>query len=212
MECFLCQGIFDCEENLRKHIECAHTQPLFSCLYCAKFFSKAVTRDNHMLEIHKRGELICGFCGQTFNTLSALKDHQVRHKNFLFSFKCTICGRGFVDDNLFFLHMQRHICSGKFTCSKCGKDFRSSYGVKRHFSTCMSKAKPFSCDLCGKGYKTQDILRDHKRNKHAMGTVKICPVCHKKFLPRQSFAKHLSNVHKMNPHLKEIPCDISDTQ
>ncbi|CAK9293383.1 unnamed protein product [Gordionus sp. m RMFG-2023] len=46
-------------------------------------------------------------------------------------------------------------------CDACGKEFRDSYHLKRHYYLHTGK-KPFTCERCGKSYAEQSHLRIHK--------------------------------------------------
>ncbi|XP_019899058.2 putative zinc finger protein 735 isoform X2 [Esox lucius] len=79
--------------------------------------------------------------------------------------------------------------SNGYSCSQCGKAFRTRYDLRRHQSV-HSDAKPFRCDQCDKSYKSKLCLKQHYR-VHTGERPYVCSYCGRSFRIGGSLQAHV---------------------
>lgn len=136
---------------------------------------------------------ICEECGDKFQSLSNLKLHENKHKNFL-PFKCNKCDKGFalkcnLTNHLKFTHSDKK----NFKCDKCDKRFCRPNSLKQHLLS-HSKQRPFKCSLCSKAFVEHRMFLRHKKI-HSDEKEYDCPLCVTKCGRKDNFMRHLKNLH-----------------
>lgn len=58
--------------------------------------------------------------------------------------------------------------SKKYWCLKCGEDFRTSGGIKRHMESKIHMEPRYLCDICKKKYQRHDVLQKHMSKLHGV--------------------------------------------
>lgn len=123
----------------------------------------------------------CKVCEKKFSYKRTLQKHSQIHlkiKN-LNTFKCDICGKSYLRENIFNKHKIK--CTGTiktYPCDTCNKQFKSKYKLKEHMYTHM-KGNSFTCEICGKYYKTKSILKKHTFRIHGKNNKQQCNICGK---------------------------------
>ncbi|XP_017047224.1 zinc finger protein 670 [Drosophila ficusphila] len=133
---------------------------------------------------------VCDQCGWSFNDMSNMKDHKLRH--FEEQFSCDECGRKFYTMPLLRLHIRVHHKGEKpYVCKFCGMGFANSPSRCRHERHVHPNELSFPCGICGKRFNS-----DKGRNKHEEGhksnkpDVHICLTCNKEFKEAQFLTRH----------------------
>ncbi|XP_016987943.1 myoneurin [Drosophila rhopaloa] len=135
---------------------------------------------------------VCDQCGWSFNDMSNMKDHKLRH--FEEQFSCDDCGRKFYTMPLLRLHIRVHHKGEKpYICKFCGMGFANSPSRCRHERQVHPNELSFPCGICGKRFNS-----DKGRNKHQEGhksnrpDIHICLTCNKEFKEAQFLHRHYS--------------------
>ncbi|XP_016853111.1 zinc finger protein with KRAB and SCAN domains 7 isoform X2 [Anolis carolinensis] len=77
------------------------------------------------------------------------------------SFKCSDCGKSFIEKRQLTCHQATHRGEKPFQCLECGKSFTQKVHLTLHQST-HSVEKPFKCLECGKSFSRKTILTLHE--------------------------------------------------
>lgn len=138
-------------------------------------------------------KFICEECGDKFQSLSNLKLHENKHKNYL-PFKCPKCDKGFalkcnLTNHLKFTHSSKK----NFKCDKCDKRFCRPNSLKQHVLS-HSKLRPFKCSLCSKAFVEHRMFLRHMKI-HSDEKDYDCPLCITKCGRKDNFMRHLKNLH-----------------
>ncbi|XP_055518782.1 gastrula zinc finger protein xLCGF3.1-like [Leucoraja erinacea] len=94
-------------------------------------------------------------------------------------FTCSNCGKGFKSSKQLKVHRCVHTRDRLYTCSDCGKGFTQSCNIVEHQRTQASEP-PCTCSDCGKGFNTSRILKVHRR-LHTGDRPFTCSDCGKGF-------------------------------
>lgn len=154
----------------------------YYCPNCGNCYSAAGSLKLHMRAcLRKRTEIpkeerYCNICQKTFNSVSYLKVHMLRHSG-NGPKRCTRCYRKFPDEVKWKQHMDQHeqqdkldaeaealsaqhgdkkIVVKEFTCSFCSQNFTVVFElgqVKRRYA----------CDPCREKYSNAEMLKQHKQ-------------------------------------------------
>ncbi|XP_075195136.1 uncharacterized protein LOC142295907 [Anomaloglossus baeobatrachus] len=109
--------------------------------------------------------------------------------------------RGKNVENKYNLTLSQEIVTDEqtFSCSECGKCFKSEIQLKRHKETHTEK-KPYSCPECGKCFDTKTLLQTHLRI-HTEEKPFPCPKCGKSFKSEFHLKRHKTETHtEKKPH------------
>nr|XP_034176770.1 zinc finger protein 485-like isoform X4 [Osmia lignaria] len=109
------------------------------------------------------------------------------------SYQCIECGKCFRLKDSYLRHMRIHRDERPFTCHVCGKQFRDSGGLSRHFKDVHAKLKNFTCDICGRSFASKATREDHRRT-HTGERPYVCDSCGKAFKSKASLYIH-SKLH-----------------
>ena len=110
------------------------------------------------------------------------------------SFKCTICGKGFLTENKLKHHELIHSRPIQYTCSTCNKGFvrknLHTKHMKRHDVEENQEKKNtevFVCPNCNRSYSSESKMRSHQR----VHIEYKCSVCQKNIKSRGAFVNHM---------------------
>jgi len=130
--CGKCDKICTDVEDLKHHIATLHDDSIFTaCDICDKKFDNKYNLTAHIKKIHNKYP--CQFCGKKFND-SFLKTHiiTVHTDDSLKPFKCSICPKGFAQQNKLQVHMNIHAGIKPFTCQYCPRSFADQGNMRMH--------------------------------------------------------------------------------
>lgn len=162
--CGMCEKAFRTKELLNKHGDMVHRDvKAAQCDQCGKAFKAKAQLKAHMRSFHGREDLIeehnkkeeedalheCTLCMKTFrlrpsltahlreaHDLKSKPDNAKKAKN-----HCTICQKGFSDENKFWKHVKMHVRQ-KLPCPLCKKAFVHAKTMKAH----LLEAHNLECD------------------------------------------------------------------
>ncbi|KAM9410470.1 uncharacterized protein KZ484_002514 [Pholidichthys leucotaenia] len=89
-----------------------------------------------------------------------------------------------------------------YTCTKCGKSFKSKSDLSRH-ERIHTGGKPFTCFVCEQSFGRKDTLAEHQRI-HSGEKPFICSECGQGFTHKVTLTKHLRT------HTEEKPFSCTE--
>ncbi|CAK1542890.1 unnamed protein product [Leptosia nina] len=126
--CKICTKSFRDRKKFKQH-SLGHGDPNVECDKCFKVLSSKYSLRNHK-KIHQRPQA-CDFCSMTYDTVDALKKHQVRmHSK---PYECDYCRKEIYNQE----EMLRHIKKEHFTyfCSRCCFSYDNCEDYLAHMKT-----------------------------------------------------------------------------
>uniref|UniRef100_A0A671K6Z1 C2H2-type domain-containing protein n=1 Tax=Sinocyclocheilus anshuiensis TaxID=1608454 RepID=A0A671K6Z1_9TELE len=138
----------------------------------------------------------CLYCGETFSSLSARRDHHKTHPEEAVH-RCNACGKQLSCQAALIRHKRIHAEERPYKCTECQSTFICSTSCKRHMLTHQPE-RPFIC-TCGKGFTYRGALLAHQRS-HLEERPYRCTDCGKGFLYPGALVQH------QRTHSKEKPC------
>lgn len=78
----------------------------------------------------------CHLCGTRFKTFHGLRLHHRKHHQDTPTYRCEICGRGFMMKGHYVGHMNMHNNVRSFECPNCPKKFAYKSSLKTHMKEC----------------------------------------------------------------------------
>ncbi|BFF89247.1 transcription factor Ouib-like [Drosophila madeirensis] len=124
---------------------------------------------------------VCDQCGWSFNDISNMRDHKLRHSEK--KFVCKDCDSYFYTAAQLKMHVRvKHNGEKPFLCKYCGMAFTNSPSRCRHERRYHSNDLPFGCVECGKTFISKVGLAKHGELHKGGGTGKFyCDICEKEF-------------------------------
>ncbi|TGZ78696.1 hypothetical protein EX30DRAFT_322285, partial [Ascodesmis nigricans] len=147
----------------------------------------------------------CSTCHRSFNTSSALSNHQKATSHTGFDYSCLVCGSYYTTLKEL-KHHQECTNHGKdnysTTCEVCGRHFMTAHGYEqfRH----LVDYHPY-CQKCCKPFMSERLLENHLNNATPHKTDHHCAKCVKSFPTASALEKHKASlVH--NPISNNLTC------
>ncbi|XP_078244466.1 uncharacterized protein LOC110070962 [Pogona vitticeps] len=105
-------------------------------------------------------------------------------------FKCSHCGKGFLQRRSLVIHQKSHTGEKPYECSQCGKCFRQRKNLNTH-QRLHTGAKPYKCYQCGKCFSLENYLKKHQRiHTGAQAKPHKCSQCGKSFNQEKALQVH----------------------
>jgi len=145
---------------------------------------------NNVLTRNSSGsiEWHCWNCSANFSRRHLLIRHRLTHTPFyLHPHRCHLCSRTFTQAGNLTHHLLVHQKEYRFTCERCGKQFRHKSHMKKH---CKDRKARYECYHCGKGMNTKFHLEEHLRS-HLNDRPFQCSTCKKDFTALSTYKRHL---------------------
>ncbi|ELT89996.1 hypothetical protein CAPTEDRAFT_37481, partial [Capitella teleta] len=119
-------------------------------------------------------------------------------------FSCSICGKKFRSGTSLRIHMRFHT-EGHKQCEDCGQLFQTRCAMEYHQSQRHDPKRPrnFVCELCGKGFRLSSILQQHIR-LHCKEKRFNCAECD--FTTHYDGCLRLHMKHKHDPNRVKVEC------
>ena len=205
--CTHCPLVFDQQAKLKRHKNKVHQteEPTAHqkaaekdsvCTKCNKTFPNRQAIMKHWWKVHKTYS--CSVCKEDFPDDNSAKrhEHAVHGKETNFKvgpdlFKCTMCPFTTSKRDSLIGHKRKVHVDRKFSCSYCGKLFKTKNSMDRHISHVHLNERPFECPLCKQKFPDDKDLRRHSLTKH----VFPCDLCELKFITASKLDLHINQDH-----------------
>ncbi|XP_050677311.1 uncharacterized protein LOC126973998 [Leptidea sinapis] len=124
------------------------------------------------------------------------RQESANYKNAVF--KCTLCFKGFLDEDAYKGHMMRHT-----DVSSSINSYFEFLHIFSKFTTYMGHIRikhpsDFVCELCGYSFVSEKGIELHKKLKHRLDSYEfpenapLCELCNVRFLSEEAYKRHLS--------------------
>ncbi|XP_060808136.1 zinc finger protein ZFP2 [Amyelois transitella] len=150
-------------------------------------------------------------------------------------YKCVLCYKGFVDDQAYSNHREKHAeSSGDHECDICHMRYRTARHLRTHSATshfrqylcnvCEHRSHTknqarehqkwhegytYECELCGQKFRKSTSYLTHMRKCHP--TQHVCELCGESFVGKHGLLMHKSKTHRHTQQNPTIPQKNSDT-
>ncbi|XP_038587385.1 zinc finger protein 37-like [Micropterus salmoides] len=155
------------------------------CKVCGVWYRKLGSLINHAWSHFEDPLLVCGVCGEKFESVEELKGHfRNDHK----TNDCSYCGKSFLTKTSLNSHSTLHTGDRPFKCDVCNKTFARLPTLSVHRWVHRAD-KPHKCDICPKAFGLKTQLRAHSK-MHAGRDKYHCNVCGKSLADLRSLTRH----------------------
>ena len=173
---------------------------------------KVETYDFVQNDLEEHRILKCSLCSAKFSQENTFKSHISICDGTIEPFKCPICDRNFIIQQLMIDHISsdhRNDNKEAFECYLCKVRF-SHENLQSHFKTVHKGRKPFKCTICNKTFMMKRTLADHISTVHEGKNLLQCSHCVKTFGYKTSLDDHISKVHEGKSELHRVQCKLCD--
>ena len=213
LKCNHCDEDFKLFHGLCKHM-LVHHQDVYGnvknnpselkCEKCNETLDNSEEFHKHMLRFHVRQ---CPFCLESFENVLDMGRHLENNHtstiNFYACYTCELMLKGGPSKKQ---HMTDSICSEKYQCLNCGKNFSNQNNLWIHKQICGKAA--YICDQCPKSYSNEGNLKLHISHEHeGMGKSVICSICSRGFNTKYQLETHNQRVHEKITNYQCEQCD-----
>ena len=216
LQCSVCHKMKTTKMEAALHFNECHAEineeKHFLCSLCLTPFKAIEGLKTHIRIYHFQHQpLQCPYCEMKFDIKPNLSSHLKSSHPSLWSggekkYLCEKCDSRFYTSALLYAHRQIKHPSGYHACSKCGKEFPNSHGLKSHIKNVHEDVGCFVCDICGKVFTKKSVIKNHEKI-HSIPDIPgafPCKItgCNKVFGKKLSRDKHSRNPYA---HGKERP-------
>ncbi|KAK3798841.1 hypothetical protein RRG08_007198 [Elysia crispata] len=232
--CPTCHKTFRRKDNLKQHQLIHSSKNPYQCPLCSESFRRqsqlrfhrvhAHGEKIHLQELQKRpktvstekkrktaqsGGCLCHYCGSSFKSKSALKEHESRIHLTRDRLLCDDCGKSFLQYSYLGIHMLNHLGIAPYQCSTCQECFSTSMQLRKHERS-HSGELPFQCSTCGRLFREAGLLKMHMRT-HTGDRPYVCPFCGKTFGHHSTLRSH-KRIHTGDKPYRCDQCGIAFSQ
>ncbi|VDI02244.1 zinc finger and BTB domain-containing protein 41 [Mytilus galloprovincialis] len=175
--CSICNKIFECKMELRKHMISTHGSP-FVCHLCPYKTDSSFHLDLHLHKKHgieiKQKKLVCDQCDFYCFITKQLNDHKLIHNTStleLEQYKCSQCEKTCKSSSSLRQHIHTVHSAKRYKCTLCDYEGKTKIALKRHMSNRHSDERPFSCHLCSYTCKVRENVHKHLKHAHKLKVV-----------------------------------------
>lgn len=145
--------------KLRPYVQHYQTHTEFICRVCNKEYTKYLSLQRHIMQMHSDPKFECNICQLKFKHKLSLKLHNKKHKNETAGC-CQFCGRTFNS----LQSLRRHVTlvhdpesqEPKFLCDLCSHKNKSKAGLAAHMKL-HTEEKKVSCEFCEKKFRRKSV-------------------------------------------------------
>ena len=202
--CPTCHKSFRRKDNLQQHQLIHSAKKPYTCPSCSESFRRQSQLRLHRAHAHgakiylkelrkqrkpkspskevkpvQARACLCSYCGNSFKSKSALKEHESRIHSARDRLRCDDCGKSFSQHSYLTVHMLNHLGIAPYQCSTCQQCFSTSTQLRKHERS-HSGALPYPCSVCGRLFAETNLLKMHMRI-HTGDRPYVCPYCGKAF-------------------------------
>ncbi|KAG7298318.1 hypothetical protein JYU34_017918 [Plutella xylostella] len=212
LPCVKCRQTFQCDKQLKEHMDESKSCWPYKCMYCAERFRSHSIKTTHMENIHGIAARIfkCTVCPLEFVSSKLFRDHYT--KEHTDKFVCSICNEKFGSKYILKMHYDRHTGHKEFKCDVCGKDFLRKCQLVQHYWA-HREDKRFECKLCDKKFNQKVTWKDDIQDAMRKNTMTVleyataypfrlperdvmCVLCSRSFEDPKDLRDHFDNHHK----------------
>ncbi|XP_065365692.1 zinc finger protein 208-like [Calliphora vicina] len=144
----------------------------------------------------------CKVCKKIYKNPQGLALHETKAHYKDCPYKCDKCDKGFVTEEFYIKHRNRHLGIKAFKCPHCDKAFDVNSTLNQHLIS-HSKETPHLCTICGKRFNRSGNLQQHML-RHGDEKPFQCSACPKSF---KCLTDHISHMRIHDKH-KRYECNI----
>ena len=204
-----CEKSYGKNDNLRKHIESAHDNVVYSCDKCDKIYSHMQRLQSHNESVHEGKMFSCEQCEKSFSRKDNLKVH-IEGNHGDQKYICEKCKQVFAANSSLKRHNETKLdCKNETKYHKNRKFYIKAEvnSVKLEIKKEMAKEihnadtineghEYYNCESCLKSFSRRDNLKKHIHTVHEGHKDYHCQSCGKSYFHARSLKKHIRQVHK----------------
>ena len=144
--CDYCALSFHTVRRMKQHsLEVHLCNPTLRCRICNFKTSKRSDliqhkKSNHPSKIDQR-LFMCEICGNSFRSMSNLKEHFIFVHSDERGFKCSVCDKSFKKKSCLVRHNRCHSTERPYKCHHCGASYKQLFHLVRHQTSAHSGEK-----------------------------------------------------------------------
>ncbi|KAM5296134.1 uncharacterized protein AAES06_003167 [Glossophaga mutica] len=195
-----CKKAVDCSHTYVQNKSGSHWRQCFVCRDCGKYFARIPSICYQRVN---NGQSLykCSKCGKSFIQKGQFHTHQRVH-NGEKPYECSECGKSFKTKSILHRHQAVHTGERPYQCRVCGKSFKSTYNLYCH-QRLHTGERPYECSECGKSFTSSTHLHYHQR-VHTGERPYECSECGKSFTSSTNLHYH------QRVHTGERPYECSE--
>lgn len=181
------------------------------CEYCNGEFDTELNLAKHLVKTHdaKKSDHLCNICTEKFTELEALLTHMRNHCE-IAQHKCSIdgCNRGFAYKMSLAIHLNKHKSTNRSSITRKTQDNLSE--IAKHYATISIETdnndkKPMNCEICSKELASRASLLLHIQTIHIGQQIRCTNgKCSKIFRSNTGLYRHMKLCHPEDVN----KCDI----
>ncbi|XP_038587327.1 zinc finger protein 37-like isoform X2 [Micropterus salmoides] len=200
--CKVCGVWYRILGSLIKHAWSHVEDPQLVCGVCGEKFESVEELKGHLRKYQKTHD--CSFCAKSFLTITGLNSHTTLHTGDR-PFKCDVCNKTFAQISTLSVHRWVHVADKPHKCDICPKAFGLKAQLRAHSKMHAGRDK-YHCNVCGKSFYDLRSLTRHKTT-HSGERRYGCEVCGKRFkLPGTLKSHEKIHTSRDRPYLCHICC------
>lgn len=175
--------------------------------YCDKSFFSKYDLAKHVLTHTKQKDYTCIVCAKSFSRSTLLYRHEKIHNDAdIPRYNCTECDRVYLNPADFEKHRLTHNKSRPFQCQHCHKSFAFKQGLERHEIIHDNESQPHPCQYCNMRLPSAARLQRHLASEHAGTRPFPCSKCSKRFMLSHHLYRHVRTSHAVKEEVVSYHC------
>ncbi|CAL8098720.1 unnamed protein product [Orchesella dallaii] len=177
----------------------------FKCEICSETFNTSTRKQNHKRKHFPDRVYKCDKCPRVYSALkfSSYYAHRRTHASEK-PHKCTVCGKGFHENNNLKRHMRSHTGERPFPCLICKNRFACKSGLSNHMRIHSNrKDSRFHCLFCGSYSTSKPHFYSHLL-RHIKEKAKHCSFCDVSYVTTFELTQHIALEHTLKPTFNPV--------